>query len=759
MRHFYLFLLSILITHPVWSQSFAPDQANRALQSAYDEFNRGYCSPCSEDARREKVAIAIDRFLDFRKEYCSWEDSLAIWHNQGVVEALRGRWMDAEQEWKRVLSTESDPLTLYHLGLVAYLQGDLSACLGYWNGLEPDPLFPHLKYNREAVLFQTGIMPTPDTSFIFSNKLPSTQAYNESFWAEDPGPILSRARQLDAKNALAWQRTGWLQQTKKPTMAHRAFRKAARQSKSAVHQINAAMSFAATGRGKAAQRILENFPTSDFPAERKFVLGLVALQEQDSSRAAQLFHQALDEDPTLAEAQVALGQIALAEQEFYRALYHFQSAQMIKPQLPAAHLGKAIALYEAGYKGWGDLKEAISELEALENISLSKEMQYRRDVLLGFALLRSFQNEEQPGNAPQRAVVLLNRAHESFPLRLAPITGLGLAAWTRGDFRSALNWWKKGMRLAPNNSHLPLLAAAMLYDFKDYPNALTYYRKAHRLNPTEAKALNGIGNCLRELEQYPEAINAFSQAIQLSRADLKDEYFNNRAITLHEYGSYWEDRWVKNSQRQEWADSARYYYQQAIVDVDTSRTISGDDGYLLNKGTMVWDSTLGAKGNDTLAYELYVAGNISSYTQNNLGVVYAIRGEMKEARKHFRQSADNRPSDYLTPLFNLRKSGGNLTAEESGQVFGRTPQVSSFGSKGGYILTFFYHFHYPDRFRLPDALFVELPVVYQPAEPRVIIDFKWMACETQREDHYLPRDWHRVRDRTIELYTGNCPGF
>jgi tetratricopeptide (TPR) repeat protein len=333
-------------------------------------------------------------------------------------------------------------------------------------------------------------------------------------------------------------------------------------------ELSAALRDHQNGRLEQAARIYQGIlARQPDHADALHLLGVIALQQGNPSRAVELIGRAIAVHPSaaafhcnLAEAYRALGQmdraagscqLALRLQPDYpeaannlglilqaqgkheTAAAQFREALRLRPDAPMVHnnLGNALRLL-------GDKAQAVASFRQALRINPALAEAHSN---LGQLLLELHQPDEAAGHC--REAVRLRpdlpdawnnlgnvlreqgqlreaRACYAEALRLNPnlaltYSNMGQALQEEGKLDDAVGWYQRGLQLDPGSARIHCNLASALEEQDRHGEAGAAYETALRLDPGHAEGHSGLGSVLHEQGHFEEAKARFREAIRL----------------------------------------------------------------------------------------------------------------------------------------------------------------------------------------------------------------------------------------------------
>ena len=243
-----------------------------------------------------------------------------------------------------------------------------------------------------------------------------------------------------------------------------------------------------------------------------YYMGQLRLITQDRVEAAEWFARVLELAPSDEAALVSLARIYFDQGRFAEADRLFTHATLIEPRSAAAWAGVGqTALAE------GDHRRAAESLErALEidprggQAHYTLAMAYRA---LGEPDLAAAHLERRGNRQPRLADPLMLEYYEVLASGMI-LEHRGNQALADGDYPTAIDFFRRGIELEPNNPSIRQRLAAALVMTGDYAGATEQLEEALRQSPGFAEAHVGLA-ALAELDgRLPEAINRYRQALE-----------------------------------------------------------------------------------------------------------------------------------------------------------------------------------------------------------------------------------------------------
>jgi tetratricopeptide (TPR) repeat protein len=224
------------------------------------------------------------------------------------------------------------------------------------------------------------------------------------------------------------------------------------------------------------ERSLQTRP-DDVPA--LFWLGNIYLDQGRLDEAESLFTRALSIQPRSLSARFGLGRTALARRQYIPAVKNLEEALALDQRAALVHYPLAMA-----YRGLGEPAKAEAHLR-----------QWRGDV----EVAPPDPLMQELGGLLKSAVVYENH---------------GVRALNTRDWPAAVDYFRKGLELAPDNLSLRHKLGTALSLTGDVAGALQQFEEVVRRSPEFAEAHYSIGALLASNHRYREAIERFSMAVK-----------------------------------------------------------------------------------------------------------------------------------------------------------------------------------------------------------------------------------------------------
>lgn len=266
-----------------------------------------------------------------------------------------------------------------------------------------------------------------------------------------------------------------------------------------------------------------------------FWLGDIRLEQGRADAAEPLFAQALSLYPSSLSARYGLAQTALLKEDYRRAADLLEEILARDPDIGAVHYPLGMA-----YRGLGNDAQAEEHLRRRENAEI-------------------------------RPADPLMAALDSLLDTAGTYESSGLAALDREEWPAAIEQFRQGLELDPDNPGLRHRLGTALFMTGDLDGAMTEFERVVRTTPDYYPSHYSIGVLLQETGRHAQAVERFATALRQRPGD--DAARLRMAISLRHSGdpqaslSYYEAVLRSNPN----AAEARFGYVMALVQLDRYR--------------------------------------------------------------------------------------------------------------------------------------------------------------------------------------------
>ncbi len=266
-----------------------------------------------------------------------------------------------------------------------------------------------------------------------------------------------------------------------------------------------------------------------------FWLGDIRLEQGRPEKAEPLFAQALALFPSSLSARYGLAQTALLEEDYRRAADLLEEILARNPEIGAVHYPLGMA-----YRGLGDDAKAEEHLRRRENAEI-------------------------------RPADPLMAALDSLLTTAGTFENSGLEALDRQEWPAAIEQFRQGLELDPDDPGLRHRLGTALFMTGDLDGAMAEFQRVVRTTPDYFPSHYSIGVLLQETGRHAEAVARFRTALRHRPGD--DAVHLRMAISLRRAGdpdtslAYYELVLRTNPDALE----ARFGYAMALVQLGRYR--------------------------------------------------------------------------------------------------------------------------------------------------------------------------------------------
>ncbi|MBV8084520.1 MAG: tetratricopeptide repeat protein [Chloroflexi bacterium] len=251
-----------------------------------------------------------------------------------------------------------------------------------------------------------------------------------------------------------------------------------------------------------------------------FGWGVLCLQTDRLSNAAQLLQLAVREAPANAEAHARLAEALQALGRWAEAIAHLELALELRPKDAATHVALA------------DLLQAIGRPAAAVP-------RYRAALRLDPTVLAPRANLATALLAvgqPSAALAELQAVLREQPSDASARNNLGNAFLALGRVADAVAEYQAALTLAPDSAETHVNLGQALMALERHQEALDHYQAALQLQPGQASTLFAAGNAAQALHRQGEAISCYEAALQVTPNDAGlHNNVGNALQALHRY--------------------------------------------------------------------------------------------------------------------------------------------------------------------------------------------------------------------------------
>lgn len=215
------------------------------------------------------------------------------------------------------------------------------------------------------------------------------------------------------------------------------------------------------------------------------------------------------------------------------------------------------------------------------------------------------------------------------------------------DVLKAIKAYEKLAILLPKRSRLLsdvyMLIGMSYFEIRNYPMAISYYNKAIKLVPENYVAYRHLGIVYVRQGKLVRAIQSFRNAVKQYPQDEKSHFFLGN---LYSQQNHWElaiQSYEKSIEVNKYFEMSYVYLAGLYLNLGESNVLNNSNFFL--KAINVYKNALNISSKQA---EIY----------NDIGVVYSLLGNDKEALKAFRKAIEIDPADTVAQsnMFELRNS-------------------------------------------------------------------------------------------------------
>ncbi|MEH2049548.1 tetratricopeptide repeat protein, partial [Nostoc sp.] len=333
--------------------------------------------------------------------------------------------------------------------------------------------------------------------------------------------------------------------------------------------------------------------------------------------------KAIQIDPNYATAYYNLGITLYEQKKLDAAVAAFQKAIQIDPNYATAYYNLGITLYEQK-----KLDAAVDAFQKAIQLNYNYADAYNN---LGAAL-----SDQKKLDA---AVAAFQKAIQIDPNYANAYYNLGIVLSDQKKLDAAVAAFQKAIQIDPNYANAYNNLGYTLKDQKKLDAAVAAFQKAIQLNPNYADAYNNLGIALYEQKKLDAAVAAYQKAIQIDPNYAKA--YNNLGAALSD---------------QKKLDAAVSAYQKAIqFNPNFAKAYIGLGLSLLQQNKFDAAVATIQKALKLPEDDSTISPNEHTLAHNGLGLVFQLKGELKEAIEHFDKA------EQIDPNF-VYSSNNNIEA-------------------------------------------------------------------------------------------------
>ena len=242
-------------------------------------------------------------------------------------------------------------------------------------------------------------------------------------------------------------------------------------------------------------------------------LGRVYLSDNQPAQADARYAQALAAQPGTVAALYGAGQAALAQRDYSRAVERFEQALAADSRASIAHYPLALA-----YRALGDTAKAEAHLRQQGKTEVGPpdpRMVELRNLLASSAAEEARGMRAAEGGDFKSAVEHFRKGLEIAPDSVSLRFNLGRALNLTGDTAGAAAAFEEALRQVPRDTGARLALGQLLGQSGRFEEALTHYREVLALDPKSADARFGYAGALVGLKRYKQALASLAESARL----------------------------------------------------------------------------------------------------------------------------------------------------------------------------------------------------------------------------------------------------
>ena len=248
-------------------------------------------------------------------------------------------------------------------------------------------------------------------------------------------------------------------------------------------------------------------------------LGRVYLDDNQPTQADARYAQALSAQPGTVAALYGAGQAALAQHDYSRAVERFEQVLAADSRASIAHYPLALA-----YRALGDTAKAEAHLRQQGRTEVGPpdpRMVELRNLLASSAAEEARGMRAAEGGDFKSAVEHFRKGLEIAPDSVSLRFNLGRALSLTGDAAGAVAAFEEALRRVPRDTGARLALGELLGRSGKFEEALEQYREVLELDPRSADARFGYAGALVGLRRHREAAASLAESAKLYPEDLR----------------------------------------------------------------------------------------------------------------------------------------------------------------------------------------------------------------------------------------------
>lgn len=242
-------------------------------------------------------------------------------------------------------------------------------------------------------------------------------------------------------------------------------------------------------------------------------LGKVYLNDNQPAQADARYAQALRAQPGTVAALYGSGQAALAQRDYSHAVERFEQALAADSRASIAHYPLALA-----YRALGDTAKAEAHLRQQGKTEVGPpdpRMVELRNLLASSAAEEARGMRAAEGGDFKSAVEHFRKGVEIAPDSVSLRFNLGRALSLTGDTAGAAAAFEEGVRRVPRDTGARLALGELLGRSGRFEEALTQYREVLAIDPRSADARFGYAGALVGLGRTKDALDSLAESARL----------------------------------------------------------------------------------------------------------------------------------------------------------------------------------------------------------------------------------------------------
>ncbi len=242
---------------------------------------------------------------------------------------------------------------------------------------------------------------------------------------------------------------------------------------------------------------------------------------EDALLALKSYIEEIPTLPRVSEAQALIGEVYLYGNNFAEAITYFEAAKASDLRSQQAYQKSLLYL---GLENYQKMNTAAAKPLLEKAAKLSADAKLQSEALFWLGELH-FRNGDYAAAAQSYERFAQSAGASKTSYHAAGINGVGWAYYRQMQFREALGWFEKTLRLPEVIKKYPeayvdagLRAGDCAFVLKSYAEAVNYYQAVLKMDRwQEDYAMYQIGICRTRQSRYPEAIDMLSSLVKRYR--------------------------------------------------------------------------------------------------------------------------------------------------------------------------------------------------------------------------------------------------